>query len=423
MIAQQIPLFKIKKGKLQVSSFCGLPLVYHIAHWLGIPEKLERALSLKRRRRGYSVCHLLMSLVLLIIGGGERLDDIRLLKADPALKALTDLKAIPDATTLGRLLRRFKRPDLASLARISSRLATRIQNHISPQQATLDVDSTVVVAHKEEAQKSYLGKPGYNPMFAFLAETKTVLRMEFRPGNASPKADALGFLCQSLADLPSSIDRVYLRSDSALYQAAVMDHCQDNHICFSITADRDKAVRELVSSLPEEEWRPFEEQELAETVHTLSKSKYAYRLIVLRRLKEQRDLFNPYDYGVMVTNREEDAAYVVSWHRKRADSENIIKEEKGGFALEHPPCGPFEANSAFSHIAVLAYNIIQAMKWLLLPESWRSLTIKSLRFRLLRLGGVIVRHARSLILKLPEDYHYFTLYESLAHRIRGPCFI
>lgn len=423
MIAQQLPFFKIERTKLRVSSFCGLPLIYYLAHWLAIPEKLERALLLKKRRRGYSVSHLLMSLMLLIIGGGERLDDIRLLRADPALKALTDLNTIPDATTLGRLLRRFKQPDLTCLAGISTKLATRIHRHISPEQATLDVDSTVVVAQKEEAKMSYLGKPGYSPIFAFLAETKTVLRMEFRPGNASPRADAPGFLSRSLADLAGSIDRVYLRSDSAFYQARVMDYCQENNLGFTITAEKDKAVMALISSLPEEEWRPFDDQELAETVHTLDDSEYAYRLLVLRRPKEQRDLFHPYNYGAIITNREEDAGYLVSWHRKRADCENIIKEEKGGFALEHLPCGSFEANSAFAHIAVLAYNLVQAMKWLLLPESWRGLTIKSLRFRLLRLGGVVVRHARSLILKLPEGYHYYNLYRSLAYRVRGLCLI
>lgn len=423
MIAQQVPLFKIKRSKLHISSFCGLPLIYHISHWLGIPEKLDRALLLKKRRRGYSVSHLLMSLILLLIGGGERLDDIRLLRKDPALKALTDLNSMPDPTTLGRLLRRFKKPDLTCLARISTKLATRIHKHISPHQATLDVDSTVVVADKEEAKMSYLGKPGYSPMFAFLAETKTVLRMEFRPGNASPRADAVGFLSRSLADLPGSTDKIYLRSDSAFYQARVMDHCQEKNVGFSITADRDKAVMELISSLREEEWRPFEDQELAETIHTLNDSKYAYRLIVLRRPREQRDLFHPYTYGAIITNREEDAAYLVSWHRKRADCENIIKEGKGGFALEHLPCGSFEGNSAFAHSVVIAYNLVQAMKYLLLPKSWSSLTIKSLRFRLLRLGGVIVRHARSLIIKLPEDYRYFKLYESLAYQVRGPCSI
>jgi len=85
--------------------------------------------------------------------------------------------------------------------------------------------------------------------------------------------------------------------------------------------------------LAEKEWRPFEDQELAETVHTLNESKYAYRLIVLRRLKEQRDLFDPYDYGAIITNREEGAEYLVSWHRKRADCENIIpacgRQERG----------------------------------------------------------------------------------------------
>jgi len=84
-------------------------------------------------------------------------------------------------------------------------------------------------------------------MFAFLAETKTILRMEFRPGNASPGADALGFLSRSLADLPGSIGKLYLRSDSAFYQAAVMDHCQEKEVGFTISADKDKAVMELIS--------------------------------------------------------------------------------------------------------------------------------------------------------------------------------
>ncbi|MFQ5906587.1 MAG: hypothetical protein ACE5JA_08440, partial [bacterium] len=41
--------------------------------------------------------------------------------------------------------------------------------------------------------------------------------------------------------------------------------------------------------------------------------------------------------------------------------------------------------------------------------------------KLSHLGGIVVRHARSLILNLPEDYPYFKLYESLACQIRGPC--
>ena len=148
MLTHQLPLFKVKKSKFHISSFCGLPLLHHIAHWLGIPQEANHLLKLKQRERGYSVSQLLMSLVMMLTGGGERLDDIKMLKHDPVVRALSNLKTIPDATTLGRFLHRFDKPHLAALAQLSTRLASRIQQHCSPNQATLDVDSSLLLTHK-----------------------------------------------------------------------------------------------------------------------------------------------------------------------------------------------------------------------------------------------------------------------------------
>jgi len=421
MLTHQLPLFKVKKSKFQISSFCGLALLNHIAHWLGIPQQADHLLKLKQRQRGYSVSELLMSLVMLLTGGGERLDDIRMLKHDPVVRTLSNLDTIPDATTLGRFLHRFSKPQLSALAQLSTSLATRIQQHCSPDQATLDVDSSLLLADKQDAQTTYLGHPGYNPMFAFLAETKTALLTQFRPGNTYPGADALSFLKQCLQALPKTTTHISLRSDSAWYQAQITDYCEQNNILFSITADKNQSVKQLIASLPEKAWQPYEDQEIAQTVHSMERSHYAFRLILLRRLKDQQDLFDRYVYGAIITNREDDPATIVHWHRQRADCENVIKENKHGFALAHLPCGSFEANAAFTYIVTLAYNLVQAMKYLLLPQSWKNLTIKNLRFRLFHLGGILVHHARELIIKLPEDYPYSQLYESLTYRVRGPC--
>lgn len=421
MLAHQLPLFKVKKSRFHISSFCGLPLLHHVAHWLGIPEQADRLLALKERRRGYSVSQLLMSLVMLLTAGGERLDDIRMLRHDPVIRALSDLKTIPDATTLGRFLRRFRGPQLAALAQLSTGLARRIQQHCSPHQATLDVDSSLILTDKQDAQITYVGERGYNPMFAFLAETKTVLLAQFQPGNTSPGANAVQFLTRCLKALPKTTTHVCLRSDSAWYQAQVTDYCQLHNILFSITADKDHSVNALIRSLPEDAWQPFEDQEISEVVHSMERSQYAFRLILLRRLKDQQDLFDSYVYGAIITNRQDDPATVVQWHRHRADCENLIKENKHGFALAHLPSGSLDANAAFSYTVALAFNIVQAMKLLLLPPGWRSLTIKNLRFRLLHLGGILVHHARELIIKLPQDYPYSHLYESLTYRVRGPC--
>jgi CRP-like cAMP-binding protein len=77
--------------------------------------------------------------------------------------------------------------------------------------------------------------------------------------------------------------------------------------------------------------------EIAETVHCMNKTNKAFRLIVMRRPREQ-DLFeekSPYRYHAIASNRaNEDAAATMEWYSRRGDaSENRIKDLKGIHAL------------------------------------------------------------------------------------------
>ena len=60
----------------------------------------------------------------------------------------------------------------------------------------------------------------------------------------------------------------------------------------------------------------FRDGEIAETVHCMSKTKKAFRLVVMRRPREQ-DLFeeqSPWRYHAIASNREnEDAATTMEW--------------------------------------------------------------------------------------------------------------
>ncbi len=66
---------------------------------------------------------------------------------------------------------------------------------------------------------------------------------------------------------------------------------------FTITADKDRAVKEVIESIKEEGWEPYHrDTEIAETVHTMRNSKEAFRLIVQRWRKLQGELFDPEPY-------------------------------------------------------------------------------------------------------------------------------
>ena len=73
------------------------------------------------------------------------------------------------------------------------------------------------------------------------------------------------------------------RSDSAAYQAEVMNYCEENGISFAIGGVLDAAVKEVIKSLAEEEWRPYRNGCIGATVHCMQETKKSFRLVVIRR--------------------------------------------------------------------------------------------------------------------------------------------
>lgn len=424
--AKILPRFHISPGASGVTAFGGLPLIAHLTESLGIIAAIDRQLNgLKRRRRGYAVWQPLLSLVLLLVAGGNRLDDIRLLRSDRNLKRLLGQAHLPAATTLGNFLRRFKRRNIAALSQISARLVTRVllMRHITA--VTLDFDATLIESSKKDAQMTYKGFRGYDPLLCFVAETGQVLRGVFRPGNASPSGNALSFLRGTLKRLPPWVSRITIRSDSAWYNHKLLDYCHDRGVRFAITAVITNPLVETLKALPEAQWRPLDRDnknivsEVAETHYVVGDGARAYRLVAVRRPVKQTDVFRgAYEYYGVITNLEDtQPATLIRWHRRRANAENFIKELKLGLGLEMLPCGELLANTAYFEAGILAYNLVQTLKQVVLPAGWRQYTMKTLRVRLFTMGATVVRHARQLVLRVSAEHPYCQILLAAYQRV------
>ena len=226
---------------------------------------------------------------------------------------------------------------------------------------TLDIDATQIVAAKREAHITYKGEKGYMPMVGHIAETGLVIGHEFREGNAAPAAGNLEFLQACERNMPKGKKITAMRADSAAYQAAIFNYCEETGKVFAIGADRDAAVKAAIAAIPESAWKPFQDGEIAETVHCMNRTNNAFRLIVVRHPRDL-DLFedkSPYRYHAIASNRvDEDAAATMEWYSKRGDtSENRIKDLKIGFGMEYVPCGSFQANAVFFAVGALTYNL------------------------------------------------------------------
>jgi len=244
-----------------------------------------------------------------------------------------------------------------------------------------------------------------------------VVHEEFRTGNASPGGNALAFLKKAVAQLPKGVKTIRVRSDSAWYQAELLDWCQSQGVEFCVTVSRDTAIQALFKGVWEPKWVPLalgrdpgEEEEYVrewayETTHLLDKAQHEYRIILLRKQRRYPNLIDgEYVYSAIITNMELDLVAQIRWHRERCNLENHIKELKHGFSLRVLPSADFNVNAAWLRIGTLAYNLFCALKLLRLEESWRYRTIKTVRFRLLTLPAFVVRHARQDWLRLPRGH-------------------
>ena len=370
--------FRVVQGDAALVARGGLALPYEFARSLKLPRVIDEELPRPGSGRGYRPSAFVMPMVLMLHGGGKKLEDLREVKGEKSLRELLEMDGLPVSCTVGDWLRRMGEDGdgLAGLGRVNRHVVTETIRRDKGKGYTLDVDASIIEAEKEEAKFTYKGGKGYQPQMGFVFELGLILEDDFREGNVPAQADAVGFLRRCFQAMPGGKYIEYVRVDSAYYQAEVMNLCFDEGKLFTITADKDGAVMEAIRSISD--WRPYKaNREIGETVHTMNKTKEAFRLVVQRWPKLQAELFDvsPYCYHAIATNREEEAEEVVRIHNKRGELENYIKELKDGFGMEWMPCGETYANAVFFRIGVIAYNLFQAMKVLALPPWYRSSTI------------------------------------------------
>lgn len=406
-LSQTVLPFKLAASDESLTAQSGLALYGEYLRAMGVGCLIDHELPGPGSAAGYSPSVHVLPLVLMLAGGGRTLEDLRALRGDDGLRSLLHLNEMPSSDATGDWLRRMGAKEsggLAGLQQVNRCVFRRLLRNDERLGYTLDIDATQIVAEKREARYTYKGEKGYMPLLGHIAETGLVIGFEFREGNAAPAAGNLEFLQACEGAMPKGKKISALRADSAAYQAAIFNCCEETGKVFAIGADQDAAVKAAIADIPEGEWKAFRDGEIAETIHCMNKTNKAFRLIVMRRPREQ-DLFedkSPYRYHAIASNRaNEDAAATMEWYSRRGDaSENRIKDLKIGFGMEYMPCGSFQANAVFFAIGALTYNLYLGFRSHALGSGWERSQVQTVRWRLFQTAGKIVRHGRQMFLKI-----------------------
>ncbi|MEE9117222.1 MAG: IS1380 family transposase, partial [Calditrichia bacterium] len=385
---------------------------------INLEKQIKKTFPEPGSGRGIEGYEYIRSLLFHFIDGGRFLEDIYDIKNDNGFCQLIRMFHMPTPDAVGDWLRRSgERGYVNHLNKSIDFLVQRYLKESKSNSLTLDVDSTLIESDKGDAEKSYKGIIGYHPMLGYLSDgcdDPICSYVKFRQGNASAQTDILEALKHTQSLLTDNKKIEYFRSDSAAYQADIINYCHLNEIKYTITADLDESVLESISTIRESDWKVLYDRkdgfqtgrEYAETVHTMQKSNHSFRLIVIRKLVEQLPLFTGYDkyeYHCIINNisQEEMNGQQVIWHHNgRGNGERYIEDGKYGLNLRYVPCGQFEANSVYFTIGMLAYNLIKLMQLVVLPARWRKSAISTIKRRLFRLVAKVVNKSRVPRLKL-----------------------
>lgn len=333
---------------------------------------------------------------------------------------------------------------LKGLAKVNKDFISFVQKDNRKRTATLDMDATLVETNKSEALYCYKGFKSYQPLNTWWSEQGLVLHTEFRDGNVPAGYDQLRVFKEALSCLPEGVKEVILRSDTAGYQHDLLKYCATGKnkrfgiIKFAIGCDVTPEFKKAVSEVPECEWKPlFREvngekiktgREWAEVCfvpnaigHSKKGPEYRYlatreamaeQLIIPGTIEEKEEPFPTLSTGSkkykvfgIVTNMDWDGQVLIPWLYKRCgkseEAHSIMKEDLAGGKL---PTDDLGANAAWWWIMILALNLNNAMKMLVLGKTWIAKRMKAIRFHLINLPARVMERSRELFVRLPKNH-------------------
>ena len=121
--------------------------------------------------------------------------------------------------------------------------------------------------------------------------------------------------------------------------------------------------------------------------------------------------------GFIVTNLTLPSRAVVRFYNKRGTAEQWIKEGKQAVKMTRLSCHRFRANEVRLQLSVIAYNLGNLWRRLVLPKKIENWSLTSLQQRLVKTGGRLVKHARYYWLLLAEGHLTRRVFGAILRRI------
>ena len=357
---------------------------------------------------------MILALVYPLVLGLDRLETASFLRSNGTFQYLTGLPNFPDPQTLRRFLHQAPDSFREQMNGVNNRLLQTFI-HLPDHRSRLifDLDSTVITVfgRQENAEVGYnprnRGKRSYNPLLCIEANSSYLWDTELRPGNAGTWDGGVELMATCFVNVPRDIRELRVRADAGFGFNPILEILDARAAQYAVVARLTQAFKRLLPGLRYESVN--QQWEMAEFEYRPHGWPQARRFVVARRFIPGEDVpttlftLGRYMYRAWVTNMNLTPTGVWHFYDGRAGMEPRICELREDFALRKIPTASFAANSLYLEIVRLAYNLVTAFQRNCLEESWQTLTLQKLRYKLFLLPGELTRPHNRPILRLKES--------------------
>ena len=421
-------LLKVDFHGSRVTSDGGLILVRELDERLGLGTLIDEHLSDSREglNKKSPLADLLRQSVYSRLAGYEDLNDAARVSADPTFRLIGSEKNWNRGAALTSTLHGFETGTLTSednllgLMALNRELVGRAEAGDESERVVLDMDSTESPVHGQQEGSAYNGhfeSVCYHPLLLF-NQHGDCLAAKLRSGNVHSAEDWDELLLPEIERQQAEGKQVAFRGEAAFAKPEIYEAAEERGVQYAIRIPANKSLElEIEDILFRPPGRPSRKPLVrCKSFRYQAASWSKPRRIVAKVEHHPGELF-PLGIGFIVTNLTLPSRSVVRFYNQRGTAEQWIKEGKQATHWTRLSCHRFRANEVRLQLSVLAYNLGNLWRRLVLPRRIKRWSLTSLQQRLVKTGGRLIKHARYYWLLLAEGHLNRRLFGSMLRRI------
>ncbi|MGH9339107.1 MAG: IS1380 family transposase [Acidobacteriota bacterium] len=309
--------------------------------------------------------------------------------------------------------------NLTGLAAINRELIAAVEAMDSPQRVVLEMDSTEISVYGQQEQSAYNGhfeSTCYHPLLLFNREGDC-LAAKLRPGNVHSAEGWEELLLPEIEWQQNLRKQVVFRADAAFAKPEIYEAREDRGVKYAIRIPANENLeRDVAELLPRPVGRPSVKPLVEYKSFLYQAASWGKARRVVAKIEHHHgELF--LRVGFIVTNLTLPSRAVVRFYNKRGTAEQWIKEGKQAVKMTQLSCHRFRSNQVRLWLSLIAYNLGNLWRRLVLPKRIANWSLTSLQKRLVKTGGRLVKHARYYWLLLAESHLTRRLFKAMLRRI------